>query len=141
MTKHVRYWLLLALINVGLFASMALEEQRYWRSTPRLAASPYETFSCTMLTREAMTPSEKETNWYWCCSECNPSLTARLVAIANLGAVILVALIIGIATRLGATNQVLIFYSVSPIAIAVWWFLVDWIVRHTHIRRRAAKVQ
>jgi hypothetical protein len=137
MRKHIHYWLLLAVINVGLFTSMALQQHRYWRSTPTLAGSPYETFSCMMLARKPMAQAQREANWWFCCAECRPSLSFRLLAIANLGAVILVALLVGIATRLGATNQALIFYAVTPFAMVVWWFVVGWIVCHVRIRRQS----
>lgn len=135
MRKHQYVWLLLAVLNVGLFAGMALQEHRYWRSTPKLAGNPYETFSCIVLARQAMTQSEREAEWWFCCAECRPSLSFRLLAVANLGAVILAALVVGAATRLGAPNQVLIFYPITTFAIVFWWITLGWIVRHVSVWR------
>ncbi len=129
----MHWWLFIAVMNTGWFAILGIEQHGHSISTPVGAIIPFETFSCVMLARRPMPPEERDGDWMVCCYECRPSPTFKLFAMTNLGAVLLGVVA---ATRLGADNEVLVFYTATPVAIFIWWYALG--VLAGRIRLRAS---
>ena len=117
------YRFFVALLNIALFAALGMQAHRLY-SSPKLVGEPYETFSCLMLERRAMSEAEHDQNWQWCCYECRVRGLHSLFALANAGAFLGVAEALPTASRLGFHNQVRVFYGAMPLAIIAWWYLI-----------------
>ena len=135
---YVRLWFILAIANVAIFAVMGFQEHRWWTRNAKVVAQDYETFSCWMLERRAMSAQERQADWFWCCYECIPPVQDRMFKLGNLGAFLLEFLLLELAGTLGFHNQVVVFYGGMPIAIVLWWCLLGFLVRVLMNRRRSS---
>ncbi len=139
MRRRMRYRVVLALINIAAFAVFGIREHTASTSTPTRRSSPVENFACVPLERTALTDAERE--WYsYIAGECRPPVAERLLIFANVGAFLLTAGLIRTVGRLGAANQVSVFYASMPIAIFLWWYILAMFVRLIISRRRSRRL-